>query len=131
MRLRIRRWLRYRLRRRLGWAADGRALHSVDAAHGYPPQMPRRAASASPSSSIAVVAGQATFAARSRAAMRRATVPTQPDAQPTLVLPGNDPEDDFVRCVRHVTGKTLTSMQRAALHWLFYTNSEEKKLRLV
>merc|ERR1719491_2403297 len=78
---------------------------------------------------MAVVAGQAAFAARSRDAMRRATVETQPQTQ--LVLPGNDLEEDFDLCVRHVTGKTLTSMQRAALLCLFQTNSEEKKLRLV
>ena len=131
MRLRIRRWLRIRLRRRLGRAADGRPLHSVDAPHTYPPQTRRRAAPSTPGTAMAVVAGQAAFAARSRDAMRRATVETQPQTQAGLVLPGNDLEEDFDLCVRHVTGKTLTSMQRAALLCLFQTNSEEKKLRLV
>ena len=76
---------------------------------------------------MSVVAGQAAFAARSRNAMRRATVETPPG----FVLSGNDPEDDFVSCVRHVTEKTLTPTQRAVLHRLFLTNSQEKKLCLV
>ena len=69
---------------------------------------------------MSVVTGQAALAARSLNAMQCAMVKTLPG----FVLPRNNPEDEFVSCVRHVTGKTLTPMQRAALHRFFYTNLE-------
>ena len=121
-RLRIRCWLRICLCRHLGRGPDGRPLFSVNTPVAYARRAALHAISMTSSSTTSAVAGQVSFAARSGNAMRR----TLRETTPTPVPSGDDPMDNFVLCVRHVAGYTLTPMQRVALHCLFCTNSKEK-----
>ena len=127
MRLKIRRWLQFRLRKKIGRDADGRSFRTIDPPLVYE----RRVDLASPAALLAAahsrVAASAALAGRSRLAMSLAL-----GGPPAASLPaGNNLAEDFDICVRSVVGRTLNAMQKGTLHCLFSPTNKEKKVRVV